>query len=85
MRRNGRASPRFSGGRALERPGFGDTYQPETMRRALDLGADIINDIHALQRPGALEVVAASKAGVCLMHMQAIPPACSRRRTMRTF
>ncbi|HOI66049.1 MAG TPA: dihydropteroate synthase [Thiomonas arsenitoxydans] len=50
-----------------------DTYQPETMRRALDLGADIINDIHALQRPGALEVVAASKAGVCLMHMQGDP------------
>ncbi|MDE2175070.1 MAG: dihydropteroate synthase [Betaproteobacteria bacterium] len=50
-----------------------DTYQLETMRRALDLGADIINDIHALQRPGALEVVAASKAGVCLMHMQGDP------------
>ena len=50
-----------------------DTYQPETMRRALDLGADIINDIHALQRPGALEVVAASKAGVCLMHMRGDP------------
>lgn len=50
-----------------------DTYQPETMRRALDLGADIINDIHALQRPGALEAVAASKAGVCLMHMQGDP------------
>ena len=50
-----------------------DTYQPETMRRALDLGADIINDIHALQRPGALEVVAPSKAGVCLMHMQGDP------------
>ena len=43
------------------------------MRRALDLGADIINDIHALQRPGALEVVAASKVGVCLMHMQGDP------------
>ncbi len=50
-----------------------DTYHPETMRRALDLGTDIINDIHALQRPGALEAVAASKAGVCLMHMQGDP------------
>ena len=50
-----------------------DTYQPETMRRALDLGVDIINDIHALQRPGALETVAKSDAGVCLMHMQGEP------------
>ncbi|MDY0329075.1 MAG: dihydropteroate synthase [Thiomonas sp.] len=50
-----------------------DTYQPETMRRALELGVDIINDIHALQRPGALQIVAASNAGVCLMHMQGDP------------
>lgn len=50
-----------------------DTYQPETMRRALDLGVDIINDIHALQRPGGLEAVAGSTAGVCLMHMQGDP------------
>ncbi len=50
-----------------------DTYQPETMRRALDLGVDIINDIRALGVPGAEEVVAASPAGVCLMHMQGDP------------
>lgn len=50
-----------------------DTYQPETMRRALDLGVDIINDIHALGMPGAEEVVAASTAGACLMHMQGDP------------
>ena len=50
-----------------------DTYQPETMRRALDCGADILNDIHALSRPGALELAAASQAGVCLMHMQGEP------------
>ena len=50
-----------------------DTYQPETMQCALNLGVDIINDIHALQRPGALEAVAQSGAGVCLMHMQGNP------------
>ncbi|MGA8008207.1 MAG: dihydropteroate synthase [Thiomonas sp.] len=50
-----------------------DTYQPDTMRRALDLGVDIINDIHALRLTGALETVAASSAGVCLMHMQGDP------------
>ena len=36
-----------------------DTYKPEVMREALDLGVDIINDIWALRRPGAREVVAA--------------------------
>ena len=30
-----------------------DTYKPEVMRAVLDLGADIVNDIWALRRPGA--------------------------------
>jgi dihydropteroate synthase len=51
-----------------------DTSEPAVMRAALDLGADIINDIRALQRPGALEAVATHRcAGVCLMHMQGEP------------
>ena len=51
-----------------------DTYKPETMRRALDLGVDIVNDIWALQQPGAEGVVAAHpRCGVCLMHMHRDP------------
>ncbi len=51
-----------------------DTCKPEVMRRALDLGVDIINDIRALEAPGAVEVVAAhGLCGVCLMHMQGDP------------
>lgn len=51
-----------------------DTYKPEVMREALDLGADIVNDIWALRRPGAAEVVADHGAcGVCLMHMHGEP------------
>ncbi|MGC8702496.1 MAG: dihydropteroate synthase [Thiomonas sp.] len=50
-----------------------DTYQPDTMRLALGMGVDIINDIHALRVPGALDVVAASTAGICLMHMLGEP------------
>ena len=51
-----------------------DTSRPELMRAALDLGADIVNDVRALQRPGALAVVAAfPAAGVCLMHMRGEP------------
>jgi dihydropteroate synthase len=50
-----------------------DTVKPEVMRVALNAGADMINDINALRAPGALELVAASKAGLCLMHMQGEP------------
>ena len=50
-----------------------DTVKPEVMRAALHAGADLINDINSLRAPGALDVVAASKAGVCLMHMQGNP------------
>ena len=45
-----------------------DTFKPEVMRAALAAGAHMINDVQALRQPGALEVVAASKAAVVLMH-----------------
>ena len=51
-----------------------DTYKPEVMQVALDLGADIINDIWALRQPEALGVVSAHPdCGVCLMHMHREP------------
>ncbi len=51
-----------------------DTYKPETMQKALDLGVDIVNDIWALQQPGAQAVVVAHpRCGVCLMHMHRDP------------
>lgn len=50
-----------------------DTMKPEVMRRALDLGVDIVNDVAALRTAGAAELVAASGAGVCLMHMHGEP------------
>jgi dihydropteroate synthase len=51
-----------------------DTCKPEVMQRALDLGADILNDIHALGAAGAMEVVARhSQCGICLMHMSGVP------------
>ncbi|MDO9220269.1 MAG: dihydropteroate synthase [Thiobacillus sp.] len=50
-----------------------DTRKPEVMRAALDAGAVMVNDVMALQAPGALEAVAASDAAVCLMHMQGDP------------
>jgi dihydropteroate synthase len=51
-----------------------DTLKPEVMRAALALGVDIVNDIHALRSPGALEAVAAHPScGICLMHMRGAP------------
>lgn len=50
-----------------------DTYKPEVMRAALASGAAMINDIYALRLPGAMEVVAATDCGICLMHMQGEP------------
>ena len=51
-----------------------DTYKAETMRKALDLGVDIVNDIWALQQPGAQAVVAGHpRCGICLMHMHRDP------------
>ena len=50
-----------------------DTVKPEVMHAVLSAGADMINDITSLRAPGALAAVAASKAGVCLMHMQGEP------------
>ena len=51
-----------------------DTADPVVMGEALALGVDILNDVRALQAPGALAVAAAHPtAGVCLMHMQGEP------------
>lgn len=56
-----------------------DTYKPDVMRQALDLGADIVNDIWALRQPGAMEAVAAHPScGVCLMHMHGEPQTMQR-------
>lgn len=50
-----------------------DTSKPEVMRQAVEAGADIINDVRALQEPGALEAAAQLQVPVCLMHMQGQP------------
>jgi len=60
----------------LVREGFTvsvDTYKPQVMREVLQVGAHIINDIHALGEPGAMEAVVGSGAGLVLMHSQRDP------------
>lgn len=59
---------------AMGHPVSIDTAKPDLMAEAVALGVDIVNDINALQLPGALEAIAAHPAcGVCLMHMQGEP------------
>lgn len=50
-----------------------DTSTPAVMNEAAAQGAGLINDVRALQRPGAVEAAAASGLPVCLMHMQGEP------------
>ena len=51
-----------------------DTSRPDVMQAALDLGADIVNDVRSLARPAALATVASHPTcGVCLMHMHGEP------------
>lgn len=51
-----------------------DTSKAEVMKQAIEAGADIINDVRALQEPGALEIAAQyPEVPICLMHMQGEP------------
>jgi len=50
-----------------------DTSKAEVMLQAITHGADIINDVRALQNEGCLAVLANSDVPVCLMHMQGMP------------
>jgi dihydropteroate synthase len=51
-----------------------DTRRAPVMRAAIAAGACVVNDVSALQDdPNSLDVVAASDAGVILMHMQGSP------------
>ena len=51
-----------------------DTAKAEVARRAIELGAELVNDVTALRGDQALaEVVASSGAYLCLMHMQGEP------------
>jgi dihydropteroate synthase len=51
-----------------------DTAKADVARRALELGAELVNDVTALRGdPRMAEVVAESGAYLCLMHMQGEP------------
>lgn len=75
-----RVLPVLQGAARLGVPLSVDTYKPQVMQAALDVGVDIINDVWALRWRSAdggasgREVVAAHRnCGVCLMHMHLQP------------
>lgn len=69
-----RVLPVLKGALSLGVPLSVDTSNPALMQQVLELGADIVNDVRALQRPGALACVARHpSAGLCLMHMRGEP------------
>ncbi|MEO7386789.1 MAG: dihydropteroate synthase, partial [Gammaproteobacteria bacterium] len=50
-----------------------DTSEPEVMTAAVAAGANMLNDVRAFSRPGALAAAAASGVPICVMHMQGTP------------
>jgi dihydropteroate synthase len=61
-------------GLAGEIPVSIDTSKAEVARRALELGAELVNDVTALRGdPATVEVVTATGAYLCLMHMRGEP------------
>ena len=75
-----RVLPVVQGAVKLGVPVSVDTYKPQVMQAALDLGADIINDVWALRwqdgdnaLTGAQVVARHPNCGVCLMHMHLQP------------
>ncbi len=56
-----------------------DTRKPEVAEAALDAGAEIVNDVSALEDGRMSEVVALSGAGVVLMHSRGSPQTMSKQ------
>jgi dihydropteroate synthase len=50
-----------------------DTRNTAVMQAAVAAGAGMINDVNALQAPGAVEMALSLDVPVCLMHMQGLP------------
>lgn len=56
-----------------------DTCKPEVMHAAIAAGAQMVNDINALQDAAAIKAVAGSDVAVCLMHKQGDPQTMQRQ------
>lgn len=50
-----------------------DTRRASVAKAALDLGADLVNDVSSLSDPDMADVIIENKCPVCIMHMQGLP------------
>ena len=50
-----------------------DTRRAAVAKAALDLGADMVNDVSSLSDPNMADVIIENKCPVCIMHMQGLP------------
>jgi dihydropteroate synthase len=57
----------------LDCPVSVDTRHPSVMRRAIEAGASIINDVAGFRTPEAVAAVAGSDVGLVVMHMKGEP------------
>ncbi|VAX14802.1 Dihydropteroate synthase [hydrothermal vent metagenome] len=56
-----------------------DSYKPEVVKKALDEGAAMINDISGLRDPEMVKLAADYKAPVVIMHMKGTPQTMQKR------
>lgn len=68
-----RVLPVLEGLRDVQVPISVDTRKPALMREVIAAGASMINDVEAMQCAEAIEAVAGSSVGVCLMHKRGTP------------
>jgi dihydropteroate synthase len=68
-----RVLPVIEGLRGITVPISVDTCKPQVMQAAIAAGAQMVNDINALQEAGAMKEIAGSNVAVCLMHKQGTP------------
>ena len=68
-----RVLPIIEGLRGAPLPISIDTFKPVVMQAAIAAGAQMVNDIDALQDVAAMQAVAASNVAVCLMHKRGNP------------
>jgi dihydropteroate synthase len=50
-----------------------DTMKPEVARRAIDSGADMVNDVSGLSNPDMLPLIVESRVPLVVMHMRGTP------------
>lgn len=50
-----------------------DTYHPETARKALEIGVDIVNDVSGCESEAMQDLLGSSDANVIIMHNRGVP------------